>query len=159
MKFYIKDSSAIYRAASADEVLNGARSVLRRRYRRGRLIQKPKSAGPYLIGEIGHLDYECFAVLWLDANNRVIKFEPIFHGTIDGASVYPREVVRLALQHNAAGCILAHNHPSGETRPSTADEAITARLKTALALVDVKILDHLIVAADAYVSLAELGKV
>jgi DNA repair protein RadC len=93
----------------------------------------------------------------LDARNRVITFEEIFRGTIDGASVYPREIALSALSHNAAACILTHNHPSGVYEPSVADERITARLTKALALIDVRILDHIVVAAEGSVSMAERG--
>jgi DNA repair protein RadC len=94
--------------------------------------------------------------LFLDNRNRVITFEKMFYGTIDGASVYPREVVRMALKTNAAAVIFAHNHPSGVAEPSQADEQITQRLKEALALVDIRVLDHLIV-GDEVVSFAERG--
>lgn len=157
MKFYVKDGASLYRPATPDELLHAARSTLRRRYRRGKSIQHPRSAGPYLVGELGHLEYELFAVLWLDTRHRVIEFRPLFRGTVDGASVHPREVVRSAIRCNAAACVLAHNHPSGIPEPSSADHTITKRLKTALELIDVRVLDHLIVAADTYVSLAERG--
>ena len=100
--------------------------------------------------------YELFAVLWLDNRHRVIAFEELFRGTIDGASVHPREVVRAAIDHNAAACIFAHNHPSGVEEPSQADLRITNRLKDALDLVDVRVLDHMIV-GDTMCSFAERG--
>ncbi len=95
--------------------------------------------------------------MFLDNRHRVIEFEELFRGTIDGASVHPREVVRRALQHNAAALILAHNHPSGVTQPSEADRRITQRLKDALALVEIRILDHFIIGDGKPVSMAELG--
>ena len=98
-----------------------------------------------------------FACLFLDNRHRVIKYEELFRGTIDGASVHPREVVKRALHHNSAAVILAHNHPSGVAEPSLADEAITRRLKDALSLVDVRVLDHFVVAAGESVSFAERG--
>ncbi len=110
MKFYIKDASAAYRRASSEELLTAARSVLRRKYRRGTAIRDPHSVGPYLIGELGHLEHESFSLLWLDNRHRVLCFEELFRGTIDGTSVYPREVVKQALSVNAAAVILAHNH-------------------------------------------------
>jgi DNA repair protein RadC len=100
--------------------------------------------------------YEVFACLFLDTRHRVIAFEELFRGTIDGASVHPRELVRRALEHNAAAVILAHNHPSGVAEPSAADRQITTRLKDALALVDVRVLDHCVV-GDEIVSFAERG--
>lgn len=157
MEFYVKDASAKYRPASADELLSAARSVLRRKFRRGKLIKTPGDAGDYLIGELAHLDYECFAILWLDNRHRILVFEPLFRGTLDGTSVYPREVVRSAMRLNAAACLLTHNHPSGVGEPSSADERITRRLKTALELVDVRVIDHVIVAGDRCVSMAQRG--
>ena len=100
--------------------------------------------------------HEIFAVLFLDQRHRVIKFEEMFQGTIDGANVYPREVVKKALHHNAAAVILAHNHPSGVAEPSQSDERITQRLKDALALVDIRVLDHFVI-GDDIVSFAERG--
>ena len=97
-----------------------------------------------------------FAVLWLDNRHRVLAFEELFRGTIDGASVHPREVVKAALRHNAAACIFAHNHPSGDPTPSPADKRITQRLKEALGLVEVRALDHVVV-AETTCSFAELG--
>ena len=157
MKFYVRDSSATYRRASSEELLRAARTILRRKFRRGTAVRDPRSAGEYLVGELAHLDHECFAILWLDARHRVLAFDPLFRGTIDGTSVYPREVVRSAISVNAAACILAHNHPSGFGEPSPADTRITQRLKAALELVDVRVIDHLIVAADDCVSMAARG--
>ena len=108
---------------------------------------------------IGWLPHEVFAALFLDAQNRLIDDEELFRGTLTQTSVYPREVVKHALKHNAAALILAHNHPSGVAEPSRADELLTASLKQSLALVDVRVLDHLIVAGNATVSLAERGLV
>jgi len=111
----------------------------------------------YLRVAIGALEHEVFACVWLDAQNRVIEFEVLFRGTLTQTSVYPREVVKAALRHNAAGVILAHPHPSGVAQPSQADEALTRQLREALSLVDVKVLDHLIVAGTHSVSFAERG--
>jgi DNA repair protein RadC len=104
-----------------------------------------------------HHPYEIFACLFLDNRHRIIVFEELFRGTIDGASVHPREVVRRALHHNAAAVILSHNHPSGIAEPSQADERITKRLKSALELVDIRLLDHLIIGDGQAVSLARRG--
>ncbi len=111
----------------------------------------------YLRLKFGELEYEIFTVIFLDTRHRIIRFEELFRGTIDGASVYPREVVKLALQCNAAATLFAHNQPSSVPEPSTADMAITRRLKEALALVDIRVLDHLIVTRESIVSLAERG--
>jgi DNA repair protein RadC len=101
--------------------------------------------------------YEVFACLFLDTRHRVISYEELFQGTIDGASVHPREVLRRALQHNAAAVILAHNHPSGVAEPSDADRRITTRLKDALALVDIRVLDHIVIGDQLATSFAERG--
>jgi len=103
-----------------------------------------------------HLEHEVFTVLWLDNRNRVLAFEELFRGTIDGASVHPPEVVKSALIHNAAACIIAHNHPSGVSTPSQADRTVTDKLKEALSLIDVRVLDHIIV-GDECTSFAEQG--
>ena len=105
-----------------------------------------------------HLDHELFCCLFLDNRHRVICCEELFRGTINGASVHPREVVRRALEHNAAALILAHNHPSGVAEPSQADIQITHRLRDALALVDIRVLDHMIVGDGEISSLAERGE-
>ncbi|HDY5567689.1 TPA: DNA repair protein RadC, partial [Pseudomonas aeruginosa] len=102
---------------------------------------------------------EVFALLMLDSRHRVIAFEEVFRGTLDGASVYPREVVKLALEHNAAALILVHNHPSGDPEPSMADRNLTTKLQDALNLVGVRTLDHVVVGNEGCVSLAELGYV
>jgi DNA repair protein RadC len=109
------------------------------------------------VAQLRDRPYEVFCCLYLDNRHRLIRFEELFRGTIDGATVHPREVLRQALAHNAAAIILAHNHPSGVAEPSQADEMITRRLKEALALVDIRVLDHLVIAGAEAVSLAEKG--
>ena len=126
------------------------------------LRQQPVLANPRTVGEFLCLHYagqgrEVFGCLFLDNRHRLICFDEVFHGTIDGASVHPREVVKLALARNAAAVILAHNHPSGVAEPSQADELITGRLREALALVDIRVLDHIVVGDGACVSFAERG--
>ncbi len=121
------------------------------------VISSPEDTRQFLKSQLGNRPYEVFAALFLDNRHRVIKFEELFRGTIDGASVYPREVVKAALEHNAAALIIAHNHPSGVAEPSTADERITLRLKEALGLVDIRLLDHLVIGDGEVVSLAERG--
>ncbi len=120
-------------------------------------ISSPQDTRLYLKSRLRHKPHEVFAALFLDNRHRVIKFEELFQGTIDGASVYPREVVKKALQYNAAAMIVAHNHPSGIAEPSQADESITRRLKDALGLVDIRLLDHLVIGDNETVSLAERG--
>jgi DNA repair protein RadC len=154
---YIYDADGVTRTASAEEILDAARSILARRVRRGRALSNPRHTRDFLRLELASRDHEIFAILFLDNRHRVIEFVPLFRGTIDGASVYPREVVKEALARNAAAVILAHNHPSGVAEPSQADELITARLRDALALIDVRVLDHLVVTGDQIVSFAERG--
>ncbi len=124
---------------------------------RSDVLTNPSATRAYLRANLRSHPYEVFACLFLDNRHRVICFEEMFRGTIDGASVHPREVVRCALKHNAAAVILAHNHPSGIAEPSRADELLTQRLKEALALVDVRVLDHFIIGEGEAVSLAERG--
>jgi DNA repair protein RadC len=123
----------------------------------GESIRSPLDTESFLKARMQHLDHELFCCLYLDNRHRVLRFDELFRGTIDGTSVYPREVVKEALSVNAAAVILAHNHPSGVAEPSQADERITQRLKSALELVDIRLLDHLIVGDGAATSLASRG--
>jgi DNA repair protein RadC len=134
-----------------------SRRYLRECLERGDALSNPDDTRNFLMSELSGRGYEVFGCLFLDNKHRVIKFEELFYGTIDGASVYPREVLKKTLQHNAAALILAHNHPSGIADPSQADIAITQRLKEALNLIDVRILDHLVIGDGYCVSLAEKG--
>ena len=126
---------------------------------RGEALTDPARAGEYLTRRLRALPHEVFACLFLDTRHRVIAFEELFRGTLDGAEVHPREVVQRCLHHHAAAIILGHNHPSGCTDPSAADRAVTARLKQALALVEVRLLDHFIVGDGPACSMARLGAV
>lgn len=123
----------------------------------GAELTSPVETRRYLSARLRHLPYEVFCCLFLDNKHRVIAFEELFRGTINGAAVYPREVVRRALGHNAAAVILAHNHPSGVAEPSQADRSLTDRLQQALTLIDVRVLDHLVVGEDEAVSFSERG--
>lgn len=123
----------------------------------GEVIRSPADTELFLKARMQHLDHELFCCLYLDNRHRVLRFDEMFRGTIDGTSVYPREVVKEALSVNAAAVILAHNHPSGVAEPSQADERITRRLKSALELVDIRLLDHLIVGEGKATSLASRG--
>lgn len=120
-------------------------------------LSSPETVKAFLCSEIGHLEYESFWCLWLDTQNRLIDAAEMFRGTLSQASVYPREVVKKALAVNAAAVIFAHNHPSEVLEPSMADRALTNALKSALALVDVRVLDHLVVAGNQAVSFAARG--
>jgi DNA repair protein RadC len=121
------------------------------------VLTSPGKVRDYLRMTLGHLPHEVFLALFLDSQNRLLAAEELFRGTLTQTSVYPREVVKRGLALNAAAIIFAHNHPSGVAEPSRSDELLTASLKQALALVDVRVLDHLIVAASQMVSLAERG--
>ena len=134
-----------------------ARRHLGEALERGKPLTDPAATRRYLSARFRDMPYEVFACLYLDNRHRVIAFEELFRGTIDGASVHPREVVKSALARNAAAVILAHNHPSGVAEPSHADELITQRLRDALALVDVRVLDHVIVGDGRCMSFAERG--
>ena len=143
--------------AQLQAVAEVARRALQEDVRRDTLLNAPDKVRQYLRLRIGHLQHEVFVALFLDAQNRLLTAEELFRGTLTQTSVYPREIVKHALRHNAAALIFAHNHPSGVAEPSRADELLTASLKQALALVDVRVLDHLIVAGNATVSFAERG--
>jgi len=123
----------------------------------GEAIRSPADTESYLQARLRHLGHELFCCLYLDNRHRVLRFDEMFRGTIDGTSVYPREVVKESLAVNAAAVILAHNHPSGVAEPSQADERITRRLKSALELVDIRLLDHLIIGDGKATSMASRG--
>jgi len=124
---------------------------------RGSVLENPEHTINFLSSRLRDYSFEVFSCLYLDNRHRVIQFEELFRGTINGASVHPREVVKKALEHNAAAVIFAHNHPSGIAEPSVADQQITRQLTDALALVDVRVLDHVVVGDAASVSFAERG--
>ncbi|RMD69625.1 MAG: JAB domain-containing protein, partial [Gammaproteobacteria bacterium] len=143
--------------AQLQAALELSRRHLLETLKRGDALTSPELTKSYLKARLRDYPHEVFACLFLDNRHRVIAFEELFRGTIDGASVHPREVVKRVLAHNAAAVIFAHNHPSGVAEPSAADRAITLRLKEALALIDVRVLDHVIVGDRETVSLAEMG--
>lgn len=140
-------------------VLELARRALAQQLQRGEVFDSPKAVQHYLQLHLAYKGHEVFAVLFLDAQHRLLALEEMFRGTLTQTSVYPREVVLRALYHQAAAVVLAHNHPSGSVQPSPADNALTQTLKTTLALVDVRVLDHVIVAPGAALSMAEQGLV
>ena len=140
-------------------VLELARRALVQQLTQKPLFNTPQAVRDYLQLQLGGLHHEVFAVLFLDSQHRLIALQEMFRGTLTQTSVYPREVVKQALTLNASSVVLAHNHPSGTAQPSRADEALTHTLKAALALVDVRVLDHFVVTASQAVSMAELGLV
>lgn len=154
------DAPAYMVAPQSDEdsIIASALAILAARIKAGPLMDSPRAVREYLTVQAAKHDArEVFGVMFLDAQNRLIEFKELFAGTLTQTSVYPREVVREALRLNAAAVILSHNHPSGETRPSRADEVLTSTLKTALSLVDVRVPDHIITAGGESLSMAEKG--
>ena len=139
-------------------LIERARRLLSTAVRRGRMLTSPDEVRDFLLFTLALREQEVFGVLLLDNRNRVLLWRELFYGTLNQTAVYPREVVKLALQHNAAAVILVHNHPSGHPDASEVDIALTRRLKQALALIDVRIPDHFIVAGDHTVSMAERGQ-
>ena len=138
-------------------VLELARRALAQQLRERTALDSASAVKDYLKLHLGTRPHEVFAALFLDSQHRLIALEELFRGTLSQTSVYPREVVLRALHHHASGVVLAHNHPSGSVQPSRADESLTQTLKAALALVDVRVLDHVIVAPGAALSMAESG--
>jgi DNA repair protein RadC len=138
-------------------VMEMARRALAAEVAQRPVFERPQQVKDFVALQLGGMAHEVFAVLFLDAQHRLLHFEPMFRGTLAQTSVYPREVVKRALAHNAGAVVFAHNHPSGLAEPSRADEHLTQTLKAALALVDVRVLDHLVVGRGLVVSMAERG--
>ena len=145
-----------YRVASEREVLETAAELLGRRVI-GQTLESPRDAAEYVRTRLTGLEQEVFCCLFLDNRHRVLAFEEMFRGTLNGTAVYPREAVKRALAYNAAAVILVHNHPSGDPEPSRADEVLTQRLKEAFGLIDIRVLDHLVVGRDGCVSFSDRG--
>ncbi len=143
--------------AQLQAVMEMAKRNLAEVLQRGDALTDPNQVRSYLKAELRHQPSEVFCVLYLDSQHQLIRFEPLFHGTIDSAAVYCREVVRKCLSHNAAAVIFAHNHPSGVAEPSLSDRQLTERLVQALGLVDIRVLDHMVVGDSRVVSFAERG--
>ena len=152
----IRDTKGVYHAVRQDDVIEKAVQCIQRQFRRGKQMSCANTSKDYAQLLLAGHDQEVFAVMFMHSRHCILACEEMFYGTIDGASVYPREVVKAALRHNASAVILAHNHPSGDPEPSQADIQITRRLKDALHLIDVRILDHIIVGKTA-LSMAEKG--
>ena len=140
-----------------ERLLERARKILLRRMQQGTYLSNPEEVKDYLRLQVGHLEHEVFGCLFLNNQHAVIAAEEMFRGTIDGASVYPREVVKRALELNAAAVIFYHNHPSGVSEPSQADQRLTQRLKAALGTVDIRVLDHFVVGSAEALSFTERG--
>ncbi len=140
-----------------EQIIARALRILDNRLREGPILSAPQAVRDYLRLRLQDLEHEVFICVFLDAQHRVIVAEELFRGTLTQTSVYPREIVKAALRYNAAALIFAHNHPSGLAEPSRADEALTSALKQALTLVDVRVLDHFVIAGAGAVSFAERG--
>ena len=153
----VQDAQGRYLPATAEQILEEARRVIDLKTQRGEAFTSPELVKEYLITKLAGFEHEVFAALFLDAKHQLIQYVEMFRGSIDSASVYPREVVKEALHHNAAAVIFAHNHPSGNPEPSQADKTLTQRLKEALMLVEVRSLDHIVVGGRQTVSFAERG--
>jgi DNA repair protein RadC len=153
----VRDDQGRYMQATADQILEAARQVIDQKIPRGALFTSPELVKDYLRTKLVGFEHEVFAALFLDTKHRLIEYAELFRGTIDQASVYPREVVKAALRVNAAAVVFSHNHPSGNPEPSHADKALTQRLREALAIVEIRTLDHIVVGSEGTVSFAEQG--
>ena len=159
MNMFIRDPEGAYRSAQPEQVIGLAQSIISDRLQRDENITatSPGDVQKYLQLQLAAKEQEIFSAMFLDTRHRLIEFKKMFYGTIDGSSVHPRECVKAALKVNAAAVIFAHNHPSGISEPSLSDQAITRRLKDALALLDIRLLDHFVVGEGPPVSMAARG--
>lgn len=157
MELFVRDFHGEYRLASSQELMTGARAAIAREFTRGIHLQSPTIVRDYLFAHLADAEREMFIGIYVTATHSLIATETLSVGTIDSASVYPREVLKSALKCNAAAVIFAHNHPSGIPEPSSADRTLTQRLCDTLKLVDIKVLDHLVIGGDRVVSFAERG--
>lgn len=156
---FAHDEAGYYttRLVSDEDVLQLGAAIFERRFQRNSSLNNAQDAAEFLRHRLALREHEVFVIIWLDYRHRFIAYDELFLGTLGGTAVYPREVVKTGLARNAAAAIVAHNHPSGIPEPSRADETLTERLKTALDIVDIRLLDHLIVAGEGFVSFAERG--
>lgn len=154
---YVRDLFGEYRAASEEEVRAAALRAVASQVRSGPVFDSPAAVKDYLVLQLAHLEHEVFVILFLDSQHRLIQYRAMFRGTVNQTSVYPREVVKAALACNASAILCAHNHPSGQAEPSRADEYLTQTLKSALMLVDIRVLDHIVVGGHTTVSMAQRG--
>ena len=153
---FVRESTR-YAPAGAEQVLHAAQEIVDARMVRGTSFKDPAVACDFFRDKLGHREREVFAAVMLDVRHRLIDYVELFQGTIDGAEIHPREVARVALRLNAAAVLVSHNHPSGDVQPSAADRAVTVRLKQALALLDIRLLDHIIIGGRQSLSMAARG--
>ncbi|MEJ7139486.1 RadC family protein [Amphibiibacter pelophylacis] len=154
---YVRDSHGSYSLASPSQILAAARTAADSLARVGQEFSSPQAVKDFLIAKLAGIEHEIFGVIFVDSRHRLIDYKEMFSGTINAASVYPREVVKTALRLNASALIFTHNHPSGDASPSEADKRLTSQLQKALALIDINVLDHIIVAGTKTLSFAERG--
>lgn len=157
---FISDKNGKYtarRSLSEEQIIKAAKALLKRKFNKGQTYTSPDSIKLYLMTEYANYEHEVFVCMFLDNQHHILSCEELFQGTIDSASIYPREVVKRALQLNAAAVIFVHNHPSGIPEPSQADKLITDKLKNALGLLDIRVLDHFIIGGAEQYSFAEHG--
>lgn len=157
---FIADNNGKYkakRALSEKQILKAAKAILKKQFTKGKAFTNPNTVKNHLMFEYANYEHEVFICIFLGNQHRIIKEVEMFRGTIDSASIYPREVVKKALELNAAAVMFAHNHPSGISTPSHADKQITEKLKQALGLIDINVLDHFIIGGACIYSFAENG--
>lgn len=151
------DKYVVSEPISEKEIMEMAKYLVSKRFQRGEVLKCPLDSKDYLSVKMSEYEHEVFGVIYLDNRHAILEVELLFRGTIDGASVYPREVVKQILKHNAAAVILFHNHPSGVAEPSSSDIRLTTRLIKALETIDVRVIDHMVVGGNEVVSFAERG--
>jgi DNA repair protein RadC len=155
---FVSEPACGYRPATQDDILTAAQAIAAARLRNGAFaLDKPEVVSDFLRTHLAHLDYEVFQAIFLDSQLRFIESREMFRGSVSQAAVYPREVVRAAMQCNASAVIVAHNHPSGVAEPSAADLSLTKQLSQAMELLDIRLLDHVIIAGPNIVSFAQRG--
>lgn len=153
----VRDTNGNYITAPKCAILEAARNVIQSKLVKGEAFTSPEAVKEFLVMKLGGFEHEVFSIILMDNQHKVISYLEMFRGTVNSATVHPREIVKTALAANASAVIISHNHPSGFPEPSGSDRAITKRLKDALELVDIRVLDHIIVAGLESVSFAERG--
>ncbi|SOO14170.1 RadC family protein [Xanthomonas citri] len=153
----VRDSAGAFALATPDQILEAARHAIDQKVLRGQAFIGPRVAENYFRAKLAGLEHEVFSVVMLDTKHRLIAYVELFRGSISSAQIEPREVVKECLRHNAAAVLMSHNHPSGDPYPSSADIAVTKRLREALDLIDVRLLDHIVVGGNSTVSMTSQG--
>lgn len=154
---FVRTAAGVIEPATAQQILAVALSIIGQHVKRGTTLQTPQLVRDYVRLKLGRLEHEVFAMLLLDNRHCLLDYEELFRGTIDGCTIHTREVVKIALARNAAAVIFVHNHPSGAPEPSVSDMRTTEKLRSALALIEIRVLDHLVVGGEEVVSFSERG--